>query len=99
MGDWRRGARCSVSCDGRGASKPFRRSFGHTPLSLAEEIPWRCRRLVVGSGADGALPVMEEVAEEAGRRHVALLVAPTAQALKELEAAGRGTNAILHVTC
>ena len=42
---------------------------------------------------------MEEVAEEARRRHVGLVVAPTPQALKELEAARRGTNAILHVTC
>jgi hypothetical protein len=83
----------------KGPSKPFRGSFGHTPLSLAEEIPWQCRVLVVGSGADGALPVMEEVAGEAKRRHVRLVVAPTAQALKDLEAAGGRTNAILHVTC
>ncbi len=83
----------------KGPSKPFRPRFGHTPLSLAEEIPWECQRLVVGSGADGALPVMEEVAREAGRRHIELVVAPTAQALEELEAAVAGTNAILHLTC
>jgi hypothetical protein len=35
-------------------SKPYRQRFGHTPLSVAEDIPWRCRRLVVGSGIDGA---------------------------------------------
>src|ERR1022692_2768049 len=40
-------------------SKKFRDSFGHTPLSLEEEIPWKCRRLVVGTGT-GALPVMDE---------------------------------------
>src|SRR5438128_7003163 len=39
-------------------SKPFRSSYGHTPLSAAEDIPWRCRRLVVGTGAHGALPIM-----------------------------------------
>ena len=42
------------------ASKPFRDAFGHTPLSIEDEIPWDCGRLVVGTGADGALPVMDE---------------------------------------
>lgn len=37
------------------AYKKFREAFGHTPLSLEEGIPWRCRRLVVGTGT-GALP-------------------------------------------
>ncbi len=27
-------------------SKPFRDAFGHTPLSVEEDIPWNCRRLV-----------------------------------------------------
>jgi hypothetical protein len=30
-------------------SKKFRDAFGHTPLSIEEEIPWKCRRLV-GAG-------------------------------------------------
>jgi hypothetical protein len=29
-------------------SKKFRDQFGHTPLSVEEKIPWKCRRLVVG---------------------------------------------------
>lgn len=80
-------------------SKKFRDEFGHTPLSLEEKIPWKCRRLVIGTGAQGALPVMDEVKEEAGRRHVELLVLPTAKALEELNRELRETNAILHVTC
>src|SRR5260221_8785626 len=28
-------------------SKRFRDRFGHTPLSIEEEIPWKCRRLVI----------------------------------------------------
>ena len=44
-------------------SKEFREAFGHTPLSVQEEIPWDCRRLVVGTGAYGALPVMDAVRE------------------------------------
>jgi hypothetical protein len=83
----------------KGPSKPFRPRYGHTPLSLAEDIPWNCRRLVVGSGAHGALPVMEDVEEEAGRRGVELVVLPTSQALAELGREGKDTNAILHVTC
>jgi hypothetical protein len=39
-------------------SKRFRDKFGHTPLSIEEEIPWKCRRLVIGTGT-GELPVME----------------------------------------
>jgi len=38
-------------------SRKFREEFGHTPVSVEEEIPWECRRLVVGSGKYGSLPV------------------------------------------
>ena len=65
------------------ASKKFREAFGHTPLSLEEEIPWKCRRLVVGTG-EGALPVMDEVKREAERRKVELLILPTEEAMKLL---------------
>jgi hypothetical protein len=54
-------------------SKRFRHAFGHAPLSVQEKIPWNCRRLVVGTGAHGALPVMDEVRREAARRRVELL--------------------------
>jgi hypothetical protein len=80
-------------------SKPFRDAFGHTPLSIEESIPWNCRRLVVGTGADGALPVMDEVKDEALRREVELLTVPTREAIRALEAEPKDTNAILHVTC
>ena len=63
----------------KAASKRFRGAYGHTPLSIAEDIPWRCRRLVIGTGADGALPVMKQVREEARRRKVDLVVLPTAR--------------------
>lgn len=79
-------------------SKKYRETFGHTPLSIDEEIPWKCRRLVVGTGA-GALPVMEEVKREAERRKVELLIVPTARAIEILRKEPKGTNAILHVTC
>jgi hypothetical protein len=80
-------------------SKPYRERFGHTPISVDEDIPWSCRRLVVGSGIDGALPVMDEVTREAERRGVELVILPTRRAIEELARDPNDTNAILHVTC
>ena len=80
-------------------SKKFREEYGHTPLSAEEEIPWQCRRLVVGTGAYGRLPVMKEVKLEAERRKVELLIFPTPDAIAALKRAAEHTNAILHVTC
>jgi len=57
------------------ASKKLREAYGHTPLSMGEDIPWKCRRLVIGTGT-GALPVMEEVKDEANRRHIELVILP-----------------------
>jgi hypothetical protein len=81
------------------ASRKFRGAYGHTPLSIAEDIPWRCRRLVVGTGADGALPVMQQVRDEARRRKVDLIALPTAEAIGALANTTKDTNAILHLTC
>ena len=79
-------------------SQKFRDTFGHTPLSLEEEIPWQCDRLVIGTGT-GALPVMDEVKEEARRRKIALVIVPTVRAVELLKQQSADTNAILHVTC
>jgi hypothetical protein len=91
--------RGEVSRRRKKASKKFRDEFGHTPLSVEEKIPWKCRRLVVGTGANGRLPVMDEVRREALRRRIKLLVLPTVEAIEELREKPEGTNAILHVTC
>lgn len=80
-------------------SKKLRNEFGHTPLSLEEAIPWECRRLILGTGAYGALPVVDAVRREAKKRGVELVVVPTAQAIREFERDPDNTNAILHVTC
>ena len=79
-------------------SKKFRDDFGHTPLSIEEEIPWKCRRLVISTGAYGRLPVMKEVKLEAERRHVELIIVPTSEAIRLLEEEPPA-NAILHLTC
>ena len=83
----------------KGPSRKFRGTYGHTPLSATEDIPWRCRRLVIGTGADGALPVMKDVHEQARRREVDLVIVPTAQAISVLAKTTKDTNAILHLTC
>jgi len=80
-------------------SKKFQEDFGHTPLSIEEEIPWKCERLIIGTGAYGRLPVMKEVREEAQRRKIKLLILPTIEAIRQLCKDPEQTNAILHVTC
>lgn len=83
----------------KGPSKKLRAAYGHTPLSVAENLPWRCRRMVIGTGAVGALPVMSEVQDEARRRSIELVILPTPEALEVLRDDDTETNAVLHVTC
>ena len=78
-------------------SKQFRDAFGHTPLSVEEKIPWKCHRLVIGTGT-GALPIMDDVKQEAQRRKIELLILPTSEAIEVLKKNPEDTNAILHVT-
>jgi hypothetical protein len=59
------------------AFQEFRDEFGHTSLSIEEKIPWKCHRLVIGTGAYCRLPVMKEVKLEVERRHLELVVVPT----------------------
>jgi hypothetical protein len=81
-------------------SKRFRDRYGHTPLSVEEAIPWGGRRLVIGTGMDGALPIMPEVTAEAERRGVELITCPTTEACRLLDGMEPGeAYAVLHVTC
>jgi hypothetical protein len=78
-------------------SREFREQFGHTPLSLKEEIPWDCKRLVIGTGVYGRLPVMGDVLDEARRRGVEVVVCTTPEAIQLLTDNPAETNAVLHV--
>ena len=81
-------------------SKPYRDRFGHTPLSAAESIPWGGPRLIVATGADGLLPIMAEVYEEAARRNVEIVALPTEAACRLIaDLESDEVNAVLHVTC
>jgi hypothetical protein len=81
------------------ASKPLKEKYGHTPLSLAEDLPWGRPTLIIGTGQSGALPVLDEVKAEAEKRGVRLVLLKTAEACRELERAGNGANAVLHLKC
>src|SRR5437868_14927904 len=76
----------------KGPSKQFREKFGHTPLSVGEEIPWGGKRLIVGTGANGALPVMDEVLAEAKRRGIEVIAAPTLEVCQLLEEVKKGQS-------
>ena len=83
----------------KGPSKMLREQFGHTPLSGAEKIPWGGSRLIVGTGAEGSLPVAPDVFEEAERRRVEVTVLPTREACRMLaDLKRRKVYAVLHVT-
>jgi hypothetical protein len=84
----------------KGPSRPLRSKFGHTPLTPLEEIPWKCKTLVIGTGMHGRLPVVKEFKEEAERRGVTLILLKTPKAVKYfLDNYGPDINAIFHITC
>jgi hypothetical protein len=81
-------------------SKVHRDEYGHTPLSASEQIPWGGKRLIIGTGVSGLLPVMPEVEDEARRRGVELVARPTEEALRLVrDLPAEDVYAIVHVTC
>ena len=82
------------------ASKAYREAYGHTPLSLGENLPWGGRPPIVGTGRYGRLPVLPEVNQEAARRKVERVVVPTEEVCRLLAAQkDQNVHAVLHVTC
>jgi hypothetical protein len=81
-------------------SKAYRGRFGHTPLSVEENIPWHGKKLFVGTGAYGSLPIMPEVYKEARRKGVEVIAKPTVEVCELVKKyKPNDVNAILHVTC
>ena len=78
-------------------SKQFRSQFGHTPLSTLENIPWDCKKLIIGTGHRSALPVMKEVPKKAKKKGVELVLKSTPDAVRHINE--KDTNFILHLTC
>lgn len=81
-------------------SKVYREQYGHTPLSVDEDIPWGGKRLIVGTGVYGQLPIMQELFDEAEKRHIEVIAVPTKEACKLVsQKKSNGIQAVLHVTC
>ncbi|MBP1705350.1 MAG: hypothetical protein H6Q36_1089 [Chloroflexi bacterium] len=84
----------------KGPSKAFRGAYGHTPVTAAEDLPWGGRLLLIGTGADGALPIDPSVREEATRRGVTIEAAPTEEICERLAGLpAKQVHAVLHATC
>ncbi len=84
----------------KGPSKRLRAEYGHTPLTPDEAIPWSAPLLIVGTGANGQLPITNELYHEAAKRRVEIVARPTSEACDLLAAAQpKSVAAILHVTC
>jgi len=79
------------------ASRKYKKDYGHTPLTVDENIPWDCKRLVIGSGMYGSLPVAREVRVKAKELDVELIIEPTPQACKHVNE--KDTNFVFHLTC
>ena len=90
---------------GSGSARRVRRRSTATDTATRrsrrdEAIPWSARRLIIGTGASGALPVMPELLAEAARRGVEVVSLPTAEACALLaDVPDDDLAAILHVTC
>ena len=63
-------------------------------------MPWGGRRLIVGTGAQGGLPITPDVYAEAARRGIAVDVMPTKDACRLLrDLRPEKIRAVLHITC
>lgn len=84
----------------KGPSKAYKAEYGHTPLSLEEELPWHGKNLYIGTGSYGSLPIMPGVYAEAQQRGISITAIPTEELCKRLdEIDDQKINAILHITC
>ncbi len=84
----------------KGPSKALRDQFGHTPLSVADDILWGGQRLVVGTGADGSPPIAPDLYAKAARHGIEVATLPTSQACRlHAHVKSKDVYAVLHVTC
>lgn len=83
------------------SSRALKDTYGHTPLTALEDLPWGGARLIVGTGAYGSMPIAENVREEARRKQVELVVVKTKEACKLISKVDpdSAVHAVLHITC
>jgi hypothetical protein len=81
-------------------SKRYRAEYGHTPLTPEEAVPWSAALLIIGTGANGQLPITEAFYREAAKRGIQVVAEPTTRACELLAKSDpKSVAAILHVTC
>ena len=78
-------------------SKSLKAEYGHTPLTAEENIPWSRRRLIIGTGMYGKLPIAPDVRDAARKNHVSIETMPTEKAIAHIN--DDETNLLLHLTC
>jgi hypothetical protein len=74
----------------KGPSKAFRTHFGHTPLPAEEAIPWHGKRLYVGTGMYGALPIRPEVCAAAEEKGIEVVARRTPELCAVLQSRSAG---------
>jgi len=79
----------------RSSSKLTER-YGHAPVTTAENLPWSCDTLIIGTGSTGGLFVLEEVHARAHEMGVTIITKPTSAALLHMN--DPNTNLVLHIT-
>ncbi|MEA3288440.1 MAG: MTH938/NDUFAF3 family protein [Candidatus Marinimicrobia bacterium] len=79
------------------SSRALKSRYKHTPLTTAENIPWNCHTLVIGTGMSGHLPITEEIRARAQEMHISLIVKKTPAAISHIN--DKDTNLVLHITC
>ncbi len=80
-------------------SRSLKSHYAHTPLTAAENIPWNCCTLIIGTGMYRSLPVTDEVRKLAEQKQARLVLLKTGEAVELLQENPDETNAVLHLTC
>jgi hypothetical protein len=81
----------------KAVSRISKSTYGHTPLTVHENIPWDCDTLIIGTGKSGGLPITDEIFKTAEELNVKIILKKTKDALEHL--GDEDTNFILHLTC
>ena len=81
----------------KAVSRISKSAYGHTPLTVHENIPWDCDTLIIGTGMNGGLPITDEIFRTAEELCVKIILKKTKDALDHL--GDENTNFVLHLTC
>jgi hypothetical protein len=89
--------RGEISRRHKSVSRISKETYGHTPLTVHENIPWDCDTLIIGTGMNGGLPITDEIFKTAEELCVKIILKKTKDALEHL--GDENANFILHLTC